>query len=455
MKIQDLKNKKVAILGFGIEGKDLVRLLHDKVSELAICDIKPKEELDLTGIEAHNVTFYCGTNYLDWLQEFDVVFRSPGFYRRDKKLLEIEKKGVEVSSAIKLFFEECPAEIIGVTGTKGKGTTSTLIYEMLRNAGIDAYLAGNIGTPYLGLLPHLGKDSVVVLELSSFQLFDLEKSPHVAVVLNITTDHLDWHKNRKEYVDAKKNIVKHQTAQDYAVVNDDYDDSRSFARLTKAQILKFSKRHSVKGAYIKDKTIYVSKDEKTYELGMVSDLLLRGEHNWENIAAAVCAVSIYKVPFTVMKKIVFGFKGLEHRLELVETHSDISYYNDSFATGPDSVHAAVSSFDEPTTLILGGFDKGLNYDELAKFLAKRENLSVILIGDIAKKIEVSLAKAHFLGKTENMGKPTMQSIVKKAQEMTPTGGVVLLSPGSSSFDMFASYKERGNKFKEAVRTLSS
>src|SRR3990167_189057 len=213
----ELKNKKIAILGYGIEGRDAKRFLEKQRADVEILDVK------------------FDKNYLRDLGRFNIVIRSPGVYRYLPELLEAEKNGVEISSAIKLFFDLCPAKIVGVTGTKGKGTTSTLIYKILKESKKDVYLAGNIGKPYLELLPKLTSKSLVVMELSSFQLIDLDRSPHIAVVLNITSDHMDWHKNQKEYVEAKKNIVKFQNSEDHAVINKAYKISLGFAKATKAQ----------------------------------------------------------------------------------------------------------------------------------------------------------------------------------------------------------------------------
>jgi len=424
------EKKKVAVLGLGLEGKDLVKFLLKKKLEVTVLDEKPESELDFTGINKEKIFVISGQDYLTHLKKFNIVFRSPGVYRYKKELIAAEKDGVEISSAVKLFFRECPAKIIGVTGTKGKGTTSTLIYEILKESGKDVYLAGNIGKPYLELLPKLTSKSWVIMELSSFQLIDLDKSPHIAVVLNITSDHMDWHKDQKEYVEAKKNIVKFQKPEDYAAINKAYKTPLGFAKATKAQ----------KHFFTKFKTS--------------RKILLRGEHNLENIAAAISASKLAGANKKVIQKIVFNFKGLEHRLELVKKVNDVTFYNDSFATGPQPTLAALASFQEPITVILGGFDKGLEYKKLAGYMAKTKNVgTAILIGDLAPKIERELKKAGYKGGLVNLDKSPMQKIVQTANEKTPKGGVVILSPAAASFDMFKDYKERGLKFKQAVEKL--
>lgn len=428
------KDKKVAILGFGLEGRDLADYLLLQGVEVTVFDKKNEKDLDFEGISKNEINLICGSNYLKaGLGSFDYIFRSPGVYRYIAEIVDAEKKGVKVSSALQLFFDVCPAKIIGVTGTKGKGTTATLIYEILKLARKDAYLAGNIGKPYLELLPALTKDSWVVMELSSFQLIDVKASPHIAVVLNITQDHLDWHNDLTEYIEAKKNIVKFQKVDDFAVISSDYETPKSFAKETKGNVIFFSKELARK---YKDK------------------LLLRGEHNLENVAAALAVAKIIKVGKKSILKVLSTFKGLEHRLELVGEVNGISFFNDSFATGPQPTIAAINSFIEPLTIILGGYDKGLDYKDLVDVIVSKKNIkNIILIGNLAMKLGKML-EVKYKGNLLNLGKDEIVNIVSQAYSLTPKGGVVLLSPAAASFDMFKDYKERGKKFKEAVQLLA-
>ncbi len=433
--ISFFENRNVAILGLGVEGKDVAKFLKSKGAKITVLDQKSKKDLDLSDINIKKIKFQTGKNYLKNLDKFNVIIRSPGVYRFSKELAKAEKKGVEITSALKIFLDLCPGKVIGVTGTKGKGTTSTLIYKILKDSGHDAYLVGNIGVPYLEILDKLSKDSLVVMELSSFQLIDITKSPHIAVVLNISEDHLDWHKDKKEYIESKKNIVKYLTPGSFAVINADHSLTRSFAKETRGEVHFFTKSQT-------QRTLNTKK------------LLLRGEHNWENIAAALKVAEILKIKKAIAQKAVYSFKGLEHRLELVATKKLVTFYNDSFSTNPEPAIAAVKSFNEPLTIILGGFDKGLDYTKLGKCLSERENVkAAVLIGDTAEKIQKSLIKAGFKGKVLNLGKPKMSKIVKKAFELTPAGGIVVLSPASASFDMFKDYKERGALFKKEVKGL--
>ncbi|MEK7550931.1 MAG: UDP-N-acetylmuramoyl-L-alanine--D-glutamate ligase [Patescibacteria group bacterium] len=403
------KNIKVAILGYGLEGRDAEKYFKTKKANVTILDQK------------------FDNNYLKNLDKYDLVVRSAGVYP-----YKPEFKNINITSPTQLFFENCKGKIIGVTGTKGKGTTSTLIYEIIKKSAKKVFLAGNIGKPYLELLPIIDPETYVVLEMSSFQLIDMDVSPHISVVLNITSDHMDWHKNQDEYISAKRNIVLHQSKSDFAVINKEYVSSKNFGNLTKGKVIYFSKTSL----------------NKKYKKG----LLLRGQHNLENIAAAVRVAEILKITDNTILDTVLNFKGLEHRLELVKTINGVTFYNDSFATGPQPTIAAIKSFTVPETLILGGSDKGLDYEELRREIEKRENVkNLILIGEIGQKIAGNIKNKNII----NLGKTDMNKIVKKAYEITPKGGVVIFSPAAASFDMFENYKDRGNQFKKAVEKLKS
>ncbi len=427
----DFSGKNVAVLGLGIEGKDAIKYLLSKRAKVTLFDKKTEKDLNFSELNKDDFDLVLGDNYLNGdFGHFDYIVRSPGVYRYLPEIVNAERKGVVVTSAIKIFFENCPAKIIGVTGTKGKGTTSTLIYEILKAGGKDAHLAGNIGKPYLELLGRLTSESWVVMELSSFQLIDLSMSPNIAVVLNITQDHLDWHKNIEEYINAKKNIVSHQMRSDFAVINEEYRTSRDFSKVTKGKAIFFAK--------------------KTLETKYKENLLLRGEHNLENIAAAVAVGKIIGVDEKTILQVVRNFKGLEHRLELVAEIDGRTFYNDSFATSPQPTIAAINSFTEPITLILGGRTKGLDYSGLRHEIANKKNIkNLILIGEIGEEIGGGIKSKNII----SLGMCPIDQIVKQALDATPVGGVVILSPAATSFDMFKNYKERGLQFKNAVLKL--
>ncbi len=423
--------KKVAVLGLGIEGKDAIKYLLKRNASVTLFDKKQENELDFENIDKSKIQIVCGSGYLkNGITGFDYIVRSPGVYPFIPEITEAKNGGTVITSAIKIFFNECPGKIIGITGTKGKGTTSTLIYEILKADDRDVYLSGNIGKPSLEILPKLTENSWVVLELSSFQLIDMEKSPHVSVVLNITKDHMDWHKNREEYIDAKKNIVRYQSDLDFGIINEGYETPKSFAEITGGKVVFFSKE----------------KLDKKYK----ERILLRGEHNLENIAAAVATCKTIGVDEKTILNVVRSFKGLEHRLELVAEIDGVKYYNDSFATGPQPTIAAINSFTEDETLILGGSDKGLDYSELRKVIRGKSNVkNLILIGDMGEKIGGNISGKNII----SLGHVAMIEIIEAAHKITKRGGVVILSPAAASFDMFKNYKDRGNKFKEAVLSL--
>lgn len=402
--------KKIAILGLGQEGKDIFGWLKNNCRQCTVQVFDKIHSADLAG--------------------FDVIFRSPGFYRLSQMLLDAEAAGAQVTSATKLFFELCPAKIIGVTGTKGKGTTTTLIYEMLITQGKTAYIAGNIGKPMLGLLPKLKPQDWICLELSSFQLQDLTIGPYIAVALNITVDHLDVHRNVAEYREAKANLVRWQKKTDWAVLNRDYASTKKLARFTKAKVIWFT-----------PKKIAINRNR----------VKLIGPHNLENIIAAQTAATIAGVSKINQEKVIYSFTGLEHRLEPVRSVNGVQYFNDSFSTTPETAIAAIRSFSKPMTMILGGSDKGSNYAELGHVLSRSGQVNnIILIGQMAAKIKASINK--FSGKIVNGGK-NMAQIVATAQKLAKPGGVVVLSPACASFDMFANYKERGKQFKLWVKKL--
>lgn len=432
----NFSGKNVAVVGFGIEGRDAINYLIAQEAGVTLLDKKQEADFDFSGIDKGKIKIKTGEDYLNDLSDYEFIVRSPGVYRYLPELIEYEKNGGKITSAIKIFFENCPGKIIGVTGTKGKGTTSTLIYNLLKEDGRDAHLSGNIGKPYLELLPILNENSWVVMEMSSFQLIDMDKSPYISVVLNVTSDHMDWHKDLDEYVNAKKNIVRFQNASDYSLINEEYESSKDFAKEAKGKVVFFSKE----------------KLDPRYR----ENLLLKGEHNLENIAAAVAAAEVLNIDKDAIKKVVSNFKGLEHRLELVGMVSGVTFYNDSFATGPQPTIAAIKSFSEPETLILGGSDKGLEFSELGDVISKTENVAnILLIGLIGPKIGDAVKSAGYKGNILDLGSPTMDYIVKKALELTPKGGVVILSPAAASFDMFKNYKDRGNQFRAAVTNLQN
>jgi len=442
--------QKIAILGFGIEGQDIGQHFLDR-AQITVFDQKTANQLGKAYQKFKNkIHFKLGPNYLQsGLQNYDLIFRSPAFKLTTPAIVEAEKKGIPITSATKLFFDLCPAKIIGVTGTKGKGTTAALTAEILKKTGQKVFLAGNIGAPMLGLLPKLTGEGWVVLELSSFQLQDLQKSPHIAVVLFITSEHLDYHTGTEEYITAKSNIVRHQKTNDRVVLNADNPVSNSFSQLTKAGVFYFSRQKPTNAGYIQNQQIFLNKSL----IGPTSKLQLRGEHNWDNVCAAVSTAHLAGADIQTIKTTVFAFTGLEHRLEKAAEVNGVEYYNDSFSTTPETAIAAIKAFQKPIILIAGGSEKGSNFIELGQVIAKSSVKALVLIGQMAQRIKEAAQKAGFKGQIvwqpENMA-----AIVNEAAKRAQPGDIVLLSPACASFDMFANYKDRGRQFKQHAQKRS-
>ena len=438
------RQNKIAILGFGVEGRAIFKYFSSKkYSNITICDANKNL------VVPPEVNGIVGEHYLDSLNSFDYIFRSPGIKFLNKKIQSAKTAGVKITSATKFFLENCPCRIIGVSGTKGKGTTSTLIYEILKNNKEDVYLGGNIGDPAINFLDKLTHESIVVLELSSFQLQDLETSPHVSVLLNTTEDHLDWHVDKAEYWQAKESIIKFQDKDDLAILNFDYPYIEHYKKLTSANVKLVSSGNKTGDVYQSGGIIF-SKNE---EIISVSDIGLLGKHNWENVMPAIVVAQKFQVNKSIIADTIAEFKGLEYRLELIATIEQVSFYNDSFSTNPATSIAGVQSFSEPLTLIAGGYDKGLDYSIWAKEIAQNKNVkSVCLIGDLAPKLNNLLKSRGFTRIHIGL---TMEVAVEKAyRELVEyQSGIVLLSPAAASFDMFENYKDRGQKFIAAVSRL--
>ncbi len=455
--ITNWKNKKVAILGFGVEGLAVVNFLQKKGANVWVLDRRQKESFDqkiVTQAERFGAQFVLGKNYLENLDTYEIVVRSPGVRRLLPELLAAEKKGVTVTSQIKIFFDLCPCPIIGVTGTKGKGTTSTLIYEMLQEAGQDAYLGGNIGVAPLSFLDKLQSSSIVVLELSSFQLQDMTKSPHIAVMLMITSEHLDHHATLEEYVDAKRNILRFQSENDFAIINRDYPASNESDIETNGKVFYASRERETDNAcFAFQGRVVVRRNGSDDEIIKTSEIALPGKHNLENVCSAVMAARLANVSTKHIIHVLKTFTGLPHRLELVKEIGGVRYYDDSFSTTPETAIAAIESFDQPKILILGGSSKGSDFTQLGKVIRESEKIKAIIgIGDEWEEIKVNL------GNLTNQvllieGADSMHKIVQAASKIAKSGDIVLLSPACASFDMFKDYKDRGDQFKKEVLGL--
>lgn len=433
--MDEFKDKKIAVIGEGVEGKSSADYLE---KHGAIVEIRDQKQ---------------GEDYLKDLDKFDLVIRSPGVKIEDLERFVPREK---ITSQTKLFLDLYIGTTIGVTGTKGKGTTSSLIYEMLKADGRDVYLGGNIGVPPFEFIEKLTPESWVVLEMSSFQLQDMTLSPHIAVLLMITSEHLDYHKDVNEYVEAKRNILKHQTEADFAIINRDYPASNESDISGAGKVYFISREREVEeGCFALGNQIILRVKGNDLPIIDTRELLLRGDHNHENVCAATLAAYLAGVRINAIAQVLKTFKGLEHRLELVDKINDVEYYNDSFSTTPETAIAAIESFKNPEILILGGSSKSSDFTQLGEIIGKRENIKAILgVGEEWLQI-----KSKIKNQKSNLmiieGADSMEKIVLAASKIAQPGDVVLLSPACASFDMFKNYKDRGQQFKNEVLKLKS
>ncbi len=428
--------KKIALLGYGRENKSLLRFLRrDKKfrqAEFWVLDENPSVTVP------KGVRTQTGKIYLSGLTQFDIIFRTPGIPYNLPALRRAREAGVEISSATAIFFERCRAKILGVTGTKGKGTTSTLIHKMLRAGGKRAILAGNIGTPMIDLLPKLDRRAWAVLELSSFQLQDLTRSPHVALVLDIFPDHQDSHADLKEYYAAKANITRHQTRQDLLFYAQTSPVTRRIAARSRARKVAIA--------------------PKKFTLFRPEDLAIRGEHNFRNAVAAATVALHLGVPTRIVREVATRFRGLPHRLEFVRRIDGVSFWNDSASTNPHTSSAAILAFPGAVNvLIAGGQDKNLDYAPLKKTLTSKGcragSMLVVLIGENRQKIRKALASACAITQMANDLKSAVDYAYHAAR-MTRNRANVVFSPGAASFDMFLNYADRGEQFRKIVHRLT-
>lgn len=435
---EEFKDKKIAVIGEGVEGKSSKAFFEKNGAKVEIRDQQQ------------------GEDYLKDLEKFDLIVRSPGVKLSELITHNSELITQKVSSQTKLFMDLCPAPVIGVTGTKGKGTTSSLINEMLKAEERDVYLGGNIGVPPLDFLEKLNGSSWVVLELSSFQLQDLDKSPHIAVMLMVTSEHLDYHKDLSEYIEAKRNILNHQTPHDFAIINRDYPASNESDISTEAKVYFTSREREVEeGCFALGNQVLLRLNGNTIPVIDTRELLLKGDHNHENVCAASLAAYLAGVRAGVITKVLQSFKGLEHRLELVGKINGVEYYNDSFSTTPETAIAAIKSFKSPEILILGGSSKNSDFSELGKVIGESENIKAIIgIGEEWQKIKSKIPNTKYQIPVIE-GAKDMKTIIAAAAKIAEPGDVVLLSPACASFGLFKNYKDRGNQFKEEVNKLQN
>ena len=452
-----IKNKRVAIIGLGVSNVPLIDYLHDLGSKIMVFNNKPIDTLDssiLDKIYEYKIEYSFGENYLSKLNGFDVIFRTPSC-RPD--LPEIEKeveRGAILTSEIELVLKLCPGTTIGVTGSDGKTTTTSLIYEILKEENLKCYLGGNIGIPLFTKIKDMKPEDYVVLELSSFQLMTMDISPNISVVTNITPNHLDIHKSYEEYIQSKANVFKYQNENNLLVLNYDNEITKEFAKTAKSKVIFFSSKEKINNGIILDNGIIKECDNGLRRHIVNSkNIKLRGVHNSENICAAIAATNkIASIENQI--KAVSNFSGVNHRLEFVKEINGAKWYNDSIASSPTRTIAGLNSFDEDIVLIAGGYDKNLDYKPLARPIINKVS-KLILLGQTSDKIYQAVTE---ISKNENkeieiFKTNTLEEAINKAKEVSKKGEDVLFSPASASFDMFKNFEERGNKFKQLVNKL--
>lgn len=442
---ESVKGKKVSVIGIGISNRPLIKYLVEAGAEVTAYD--KKEELGKIADEMAElgVKTVLGESYLDRL-EGEIIFKTPGLRFDHPSLIKARESGAFVTSEMEMFFEICPCKIIAVTGSDGKTTTTTLIYEILKKSGYTVWLGGNIGKPLLCDAQNMKPSDIVVLELSSFQLHTMKKSPDIAVITNITPNHLDMHKSYEEYIDAKKNIMLYQTADNKLVVNASNEVTAKIGKAAKGKFVDFS---SEKEAYICLKNGEIVRNGEP--VLKISDIKIPGMHNVQNFMAAIGAVEGIASDDAIVE-VAKTFNGVEHRIEFIRNLDGVKYYNSSIDSSPNRTINTLKVFDKKVILIAGGKDKGIPYDDLGPSLAEKVKI-LILIGKTSDKIEEALYKYSKDSDVKVVRCRTYPEVVNTAHSLAKDGDVVILSPASTSFDMFTNFEERGNLFKKLVNEL--
>ncbi len=452
---KDVRGKKVALMGIGVSNTDLIRTFHQKGAIVTACDRRERDKLGAVAdeLETLGIKLKLGDTYFSNL-DAEILFRTPGMNYNLPELREFKANGGVVTSEMEVFFDICPCPIIAVTGSDGKTTTTTLIATMLEQQGKTVHLGGNIGR---ALLPHvleMSETDFAVVELSSFQLISMRPSPKVSVVTNVTPNHLDWHADMLEYIEAKRNIFAHQNAFSRTVLSFDNEITENFASEVRGDCMWFSLTHdTTNGAYLKDGDIIFVKHGKAEKIMAASDIRLPGLHNVANYLAAICAVSDY-VDAETIREVAREFGGVEHRIEFVRELDGVKWYNDSIATSPTRAIAGLKAFGGKLILIAGGYDKNIPYEPLAPEIIEGVKL-LILTGPTAAKIEAAVT-AHpdyKHGTPSIIHAKDIPDAVQIARGAAVFGDIVSLSPASASFDAYVNFEARGKHFKDLVNSL--
>lgn len=448
-----IRDKKVGVVGIGVSNVPLIYFLLELGAEVTALDKKTQDKLDkglVKDFKGKGVRLKLGEDYLDDLTPFEVIFKTPSMRIDNPAFVKAIESGSYITSEMEEFVRFCPAKIYGVTGSDGKTTTTSLIYNMLKTEGYKTWVGGNIGTPLFSKIEEISSEDKVVLELSSFQLMTMNVSPEVAVVTNLSPNHLDMHKGMEEYIDSKKNIFKFQDREGILILNRENDITYSFLGEEKGTVKLFSsKREDESAAYYKDGALYL----KGNEVCKKDDIVIKGMHNIENYLTAFLAVE-GEVSVENMRNVATTFKGVAHRNEFIREINGVRYYNDSIGSSPTRTLATISVFDNPVILIAGGYDKQIPFEPLAQ-RGYEKIKSLILLGETKDKI-----KSVFQNVIEenHIEIPiymvnSLEKAVDKASEISSEGDNIVLSPACASFDMFPNFEVRGNKFRKLVENL--
>lgn len=449
-----IKFRKVAIIGLGVSNLPLLDYLYEKKANVTIFDERkieaiPKSIMDK--ITTYGFSFYLGKNCLENLKGFDLIFRSPSCLPTRPELKQEADRGAIVTTEIEMLMKMCPAKIIGITGSDGKTTTTSLIHHILQKANYTTFLGGNIGTPLFTKLPEMLPEDIVVLELSSFQLMGMEVSPDIAVITNITPNHLNIHKDYEEYIESKKNIFKYQKENGKLILNYDNEITKNCDKEANGKVTFFSSKQKLENGFIVDgKVIKKCEDRIRTHIFNGEEAILRGKHNLENMAIAIAVTKDF-APIEVIIEAIKEFKPVEHRLEFVTEREEVKWYNDSASSSPTRTLSGLNAFDEPIVLISGGYDKNLDYKPLAKPIVEKVK-ALLLIGQTSGKI-FDVVKEELEEQNKQIDIfmcEDLKETVTLAKKLAKPGDVVLFSPASASFDMFKDFADRGNQFKSFV-----
>lgn len=454
--LEQLRGKSIAVIGMGVSNTPLIRTLLRANLKVTVCDKSPRERVEelASEFESLGARLRLGADYLAKIHRNDVIFRTPGVSPNTPELQKALEGGSVLTSEMELFFQLCPCRIIGVTGSDGKTTTTTLISEFLKEAGSNVYLGGNIGRPLLPDVDGMTPDDVAVVELSSFQLMSMDRSPNVAVLTNLSPNHLDYHHTMEEYTEAKLNIFCHQSPQDRAIFNYDNDITRSLSKAAVGRTMLFSRKQRLEdGVYLRDGAIWLTNNMGSREVLPLSDIHIPGAHNIENYMAAIAAVDGL-VPDKCVRAVARRFTGVEHRIELVRELDGVKYYNDSIGTSPTRTMACLDSFEQKLILIAGGYDKGVPFTQLGVEIVQQVK-ALILTGDTSPAIKraVEEAEGYEQSGLKLLETDDLAAAVAAARDLAGEGDVVVLSPACAAFDRFKNFMERGKVFKQLVNDL--